>query len=118
MAALTPFDQQGPTLTFAVGGAASTPQRAPSADSVGNQQYVLTNSGTKLCFVGMGANAGQATANTVAPVEPQAVGYIAQCYPVLAGSQVTITGQQNAFFSAICAGSDTTTLLVTPGYGQ
>ena len=118
MSALTPFRQTGPTVTLPTLAAAPATQavQAPSTGElgVGNQQYVLTNTGTKSCFLAVAQNQPAALQNAGAPI----VGTPQNIYVLLAGSQVTITGPVNAWFAGVCQGSDTTTVWVTPGYGQ
>ena len=83
------------------------------ADGVGNQQYILTNTGNNAAFVAMANNQDAAIRNAVVPTSqiPQGV------YPLLNGSQVTITGPQNAWFSAVTQVSNAP-VWITPGYGQ
>ena len=115
MAALTPFRQSGPTVLINASTSVNSSVQALSADAVGNQQYVLTNSGTTLAFVAIGANAQQAIQNAVVPtLNPTGS---PTCYPLLNGSQITITGPQNAYFAAITL-TGTDQIWVTPGYGQ
>lgn len=116
MAALTPFRQSGKTRTFAVqAGPAATAYQVVSDDAVGNQQYVLTNTGSKTAFIGMGTTQGNALSAAVIPVQDTPGTLV---YVMLSGSQVTITGPLNAWFAGLCAGTDTSVIWVTPGYGQ
>jgi hypothetical protein len=112
MAALTPFRPNGPTIVVNAASTPPAPTQCLSDESL-LQNYVMTNVGSVVVFMTMGANQGEASADSAVPVagSPQEV------YPLLNGSQVTITGPQNAWFTGITSVT-AATVYVTPGYGQ
>ena len=119
MSALTPFRVSGPTIgiTCSVTAAPASVQ-CLNTEPVGNQQYVLSNFGANSAFVAIGTNAQQAQQNsgnpsTTNPTTTQNP----TVYPLLNGSQVTITGPQNAWFTGTCV-TGATAVYITPGYGQ
>ena len=114
MSALTPFRQSGPTVALIAVTTQQEVAQALSQDAVGNQQYVITNTGNNPAWVAMGANANQALSNAVVPTIQNSG---TNTYPLLNGSQITITGPQNAFFSAVTQVSNAP-IWITPGYGQ
>lgn len=114
MAALTPFRPAGPTVVVvaaAVPGGAV--QALVNSDAQLNQNYVLTNSGANIAFIAMGPTKATAEANCGIPTSTQAF----PIYPLLNGSQVTISGPANAWFTGITTVTSAT-VYVTPGYGQ
>ena len=83
-----------------------------------NINYVITNLGPNTAYISWAppspGNAAPSPALTaVIPVD----GTPANGYPILSGSKETITAPPNAFVSAICAATQTATLLITPGEG-
>lgn len=73
-------------------------------------QRMFYNGGTKDCFMAWGAS------NVVAVVP--VAGTPANGTPIPAGAIVVLGIPPNAYFAAICAGSDSTTLYITPGEGN
>ena len=73
-------------------------------------QRLVQNLGTKTCFLASGAS----TVVAGIPVD----GTPANGTPIAAGAILTLSFPPNAYFAAICAGSDTTTLYITPGEGN
>lgn len=114
MAALTPFRQTGPTINVFAVSSAPPAQQAVSVEPQPNQNYVMTCSGGSPAFVASGANAQQALQNCARPTVTGA----SSVYILLNGSQVTISGPANAFFTAICGGVTGVDVYITPGYGQ
>lgn len=91
---------------------APTSQQAVSNDQTGNQQYVLTNTdGTNDAIIGWGASDAEAKANAANGTS------VKNCYYLLHGTQVVVTGSRDAFFTGISvAGSPV--IKVQPGYGN
>ncbi len=80
----------------------------------------ITNSGTTGCYLasGTGGNATAVTSSTTV-LPAYSVGVVANCDYIAAGSIITQDYQQGTdTFAAICAGSGTTTLEISVGYGQ
>ena len=113
MSALTPFRQAGPTVIITAAVTAPAAVQVLMNEGVGNQQYVLTNSGANIAVMAMGQNQTQCIQNAGTP-QP---GAPTQTYPLLNGSQVTITGPQNAWFTGTTV-TGTSAVYITPGYGQ
>lgn len=109
---MSAFEVQGKTVTFT--GAASPPTavQCPSNNDVQSPNYILTNIGLVGVFVGWGQTAAMAALNAVIPTGTAQYGYY-----LLPGSQVTISGPPNAFFTGATA-SSTSIVYVTPGYGE
>lgn len=72
-------------------------------------QILFINSGTKTAFI-------RYTASSSIPT-PVA---LTSDMPLLAGASIIVSCDTSKFYTvaAICGGSDTTTLLITPGYGN
>ncbi len=102
-----PFRQTGPTVVVT---AASTPPLGVQARATyepGSQQYLVTNSGGNVAFVGVGATATEA--------QTRASGGA----PVLHLQRCVLTGPVDAFFSGTTVtGAPAAALFITPGYGQ
>lgn len=114
MSALTPFRPAGPTVLIAAAAVAPDAKIVNvNSDGQLNQNYVLTNIGSNPAFVAMGATKADAESKAGVPTTTQAF----PVYPLLNGSQVTITGPANAWFTAITT-ITAATVFVTPGYGQ
>ena len=114
MSALTPFRPAGPTVVVAAAAAApGAVQCVVLSDQQLNQNYVMTNSGANIAFIAMGPTKATAEANCGLPTSTQAF----PVYPLLNGSQVTISGPANAWFTGITTVTSCT-VYVTPGYGQ
>lgn len=109
---MSAFEVQGKTITFAGAVTAPTAVQCDSANDVRSPQYVLTNIGLVGVFVGWGQTAAMAALNAVIPTGTSQYGYY-----LLPGSQVTISGPPNAFFTGATA-SSTAIVYVTPGYGD
>lgn len=107
---MIPFTLSGNTVTFTGATSAPTSVQCISNNDVQTQQYVLTNVGAVTVFVGWGKSDEEAKANSVVPTS-------ALCFPLLAATQVSITGPSNAYFSGI-TGSSTAIVYVSPGYGS
>lgn len=106
------FRPNGPTVFVLCSTAAQPAVQAPSAENVATQNYVVTNNGTVIAFLSMQQSSTAALSAATTPSQ----GVTSSVYPVLNGSQVTLTGPPNAWFSAI--GTATSAIYVTPGYGQ
>lgn len=79
----------------------------------------ITNSGTKGCYLASGAGSATAVVSTATPTPAAGSGVVATCDYIAAGAIMTqdfVAGTNT--FAAICAGSDTTTLELSTGYGQ
>lgn len=74
-------------------------------------QRLISNAGDKGCFLAW------SVASNVVAVAPVA-GTPANGIYIAAGAVMVLTFQPNAYFAAICAGSDTTTLYLSPGEGD
>lgn len=112
----TPFNPTGLTvrITAGIAGSLPTPLQAVSGGNVQADQYVVTNTGSNPAWLSWGQSASEATANCVVPV----TGTTGQkVYPLLNGSQITLTLGPNFYFCAITSTS-TSTVDITPGYGQ
>lgn len=92
---------------------APTPTNCPSTELQPNQNYVITNSGANVAFISIGSNSANSAQGCGIPSITQSF----PVYPVLNGSQITITGPQNAWFTGITTVT-ACTVYVTPGYGQ
>ena len=114
MSALTPFRQSGPTVTIVAGtGDGEAQQALCTTGELGNQQYVITNTGSNPAAICMAATEDLALRGCILPTValPQNV------YILLNGSQVTVTGPDNAWFAAITT-TGSSQIWITPGYGQ
>lgn len=80
----------------------------------------ITNSGSKGCYVASGAGAATAVVSSATPTPAASTtNIVATCDYVAAGSILTQDYiQGTTTFAAICAGSDTTTLEISIGFGQ
>ena len=91
-------------------------------DLAGTQRVTakITNSGTKGCYLASGvAGSTVAVVSTSTPTPTSGVGVVSTCDFIAAGSILTQDYiQGTTTFAAICAGSDTTTLEISIGYGQ
>ncbi len=108
---MAPFLINGLTGTFTGATSAPTPVQV-SADATSQaQQYVLTNVGSVTVFVAWGSDADHATRRAIIPTSTAT-----RTYPLLAGTQVVVTGPLNAYFTGITS-SGTAIVYVTPGIG-
>lgn len=73
-------------------------------------QRMFANDGTKTCWIAWGAS----NVTAVVPTGGSPANGI--CIP--AGAIVVLGIPPNAYIAAICAGSDTTTLYISPGEGN
>jgi hypothetical protein len=104
---LVAFRPESVSSTLAV---TSTSQRI--ALSAGTSNVYISNIGTKECFVAFGDATVTATAGGA--VTAAADGAMA----IPAGFYGVISCGRQSNIAAICAGTDTTTLRVTPGEGE
>lgn len=86
-----------------------TPVQVKGALANATQRMVI-NDGTKTAFLAWGAS------NVVAAVPVAATP--ANGIPIPAGAIMVLSFPPNAYFAAICAGSDSTTLYIVPGEGN
>lgn len=91
----TPF--YGQTVSIS----ASTSSANTTVSNTSANQLVITNSGTALVFV----NVGSATATT-------------SDLPILPGAAIVISRQQEDVTVSAITASGTTTVYITPGYGE
>lgn len=73
--------------------------------------YIITNLGPAVAFVGHGPDSGTAIANASVPTEATSQ----FCFVVPPG-QRSVEAKENAFFAAVTA-SGTADILITPGHG-
>lgn len=107
------FNPQGNTAALAVTSTSTaTPIQVTGANNNATQRLIYNVAGGKDCFL-IGAK-DAASAVAVAPV----AGTPAGALPIPAGAVMVLTFPPNTYFAAICAGSDTTTLYLTPGEGS
>jgi hypothetical protein len=80
----------------------------------------ITNSGSKGCYVASGPGAATAVTSSSTPTPASSVtNIVATCDFIAPGSILTQDYVQGTTtFAAICAGSDTTTLEISVGFGQ
>ena len=107
------FNPTGAVLGFTGANSAPTSVQALSANGVGTQQYCLTNTDVANdCIVGWGSS------DAIAKLQAVGGAGNANCYYLLARSQVVITGPVGAFFSGITPGSGVTAVIkVQAGHG-
>jgi hypothetical protein len=106
------FSPQGNTAALSV-TSTSTATPIQVKGGINNAtQRMFYNSGQKDCFICAAATSAAAVA-----VVPTA-GSPAAGIPIPAGAIVVLSIAPNDWFAAICAGSDTTTLYITPGEGN
>jgi len=104
------FSPSGNSAALAVTSTSTaTPIQVKGANNNATQRLVY-NAGTKDCFLAWGAS-------NVAAVAPIA-GTPANGQPIPAGAVMVLSFPPNAYFAAITAGADTTTLYITPGEGN
>lgn len=79
----------------------------------------ITNSGTKGCYLATGHTTATAVASSSTPTPTAGTPIIATCDYIAAGAILTQDYVQGTdTLAAICAGSDTSVLEVSIGYGQ
>lgn len=106
------FTPTGPIVTFTAASSAPTSQQATSTNNTQNQQYMLTNADTTNDAV-----IGWGTSDTIAKLAAAAGSTVTNCYYLLRGTQVVVTGPTGAFFSGIAVAS-TAAIKVQAGYGN
>lgn len=109
---MSAFQVLGKTVTFTAATSAPSPVQCLTSNGVRAEQYILTNIGTAVVFVGWGQATDQASANAVIPTSTPTCVYV-----LLPGTQTTITAPPDAFFTGITSAS-TAVVYVTPGYGE
>lgn len=108
------FTPIGKTVVVAAAGTAPTGVQAPVYEKFNPQnagQYRFVNAGTNTVFLGTGASAAEATANTVAPV----AGNPSPAIVLLPGAVEILRFNKDTYFSGLAAAA--TTVYVTPGQG-
>ncbi len=85
----------------------------PGGGTLNCNTYQFVNAGTKTCYMAWGPTA--AAAQTVAVLPNNTTPNYG--IPILSGEIVVYNLIPNAWISAICGGSDTTSLFITPGEG-
>ena len=110
MSVNAPFTVTGNTIVIVATNPAPTPVQAVSL-TLGGNQYRILNTGTLTAFLGFGANATVATNGAKTPT-----GTVANCLPLLPGTDEILTFIPNAYFSANATSN--TTIYVTPGDGS
>ena len=110
MSVNAPFTPTGNTVTLTAANPAPTPVQVNGNNGWSNQ-YRILNSGSNIAFLGFGANASVATAGATAPGTG-----LANCIPLLPGTDEIITFQGGAYFTANASVS--TVLYITPGDGS
>ena len=79
----------------------------------------ITNSGTKGCYLASGAGSATAVVSSSTPTPTTGANAVATCHYLGAGTVQTLSFVQGTdTLAAICAGSDTTTLEISTGYGS
>ncbi len=109
---MKPFVPQGNTAALSV-TSTSTASPIQVKGNVNNAtQQLLYNAGPNDCFLAAAATSAAAVA--VVP----AAGSPALGVPIPAGAVMTLSFPPNSYYAAICAGSGTATLYITPGEGD
>jgi hypothetical protein len=103
------FLPTGDTVTFTGATTAPTPVQA-AQNGVGSNQYRVINAGTVVVFLGYGATAALATANSVA------VSSSGPAIPLLPGTDEILSFAPNYYFTGTTA-SSTAVVYITPGDG-
>ena len=107
---LKAFQPSGLSAALSVSATStSTPIQVRGTNNNATQR-MFYNGGSKDCWVCWAAT-------PTACVIPTA-GTPANGFPIAAGAIVTLGIPPNAYFAAICGGSDSTTLYITPGEGN
>ena len=110
MSVNAPFTPTGNTVTITAANPAPTPVQINGNQGWSNQ-YRIINAGTNVVFLGYGANAATATAGATAPGTG-----LANCLPLLPGTDEIITFTGGAYFTGNASSS--TVLYITPGDGS
>jgi hypothetical protein len=106
------FSPQGNSAALAVTATSTAAPIQVKGNNNNATQRMFYNGGTKDCFI-----CGAATSAGAVAVVPTA-GSPSLGVPIPAGAIMALTFAPNTYFAAICAGSDTTTLYITPGEGN
>jgi len=108
------FTPLGNTIVVAAAGTAPAGIQAPvftKFDPQNAGQYRFINNGTTTVFLGTGASATEATANTVAPV----AGTPSAAIVLLPGAVEVLRFNKDTFFSGLSSAA--ATVYITPGQG-
>lgn len=94
------FQPKGNIASFTGATSAPTSVQSNGPDSQNAQQYILINTSTSIdCTVGWGQSDDEAKLNAAAGAA------VVNCYFLMHGTQVCITGPVNAYFTGITASS-------------
>lgn len=110
MSVNAPFTVTGNTIVITATTPAPAAVQAVSS-TLGGNQYRILNTGTVTAFLGFGANATIAATGANTPT-----GTVANCLPLLPGTDEILTFTPNAYFSANASSS--TVIYITPGDGS
>ena len=110
MSVNAPFTVTGNTIVITATTPAPAAVQARSL-TLGGNQYRIINSGSITAFLGFGANATIAATGANTPT-----GTVANCLPLLPGTDEILTFTPNAYFSANASSS--TVIYITPGDGS
>lgn len=116
MAVSNVFAQRGNTkriLARTVWSSGSSVQMSAAIGYPPTDNYIITNLGTNVAFLGYGSTENEAIANARIPAAGNTTGIF--CFVVYPG-QRSIEAKDGAYFAAVTA-SGTTDLLITPGHG-
>lgn len=105
------FQPQGNTVALSVTTSSHNAVNVPGLNNNASMQYEITNTGPNPAFVVAGPNSGVAAA--VIPTD----GTPANGWVIMNGQRKVITTYANAWFTAICASTQSATLYITPGDG-
>ena len=112
--AITPAQQNGPTVPFTANVSGSIPNPVQAAsDASFSQQYLITNVGSVVAFVSHASTSALATTRCIVPIGSAASVSI----PTLPLSAYVVTDVPNAFFCGITS-SGTAVIYVTPVVGN
>lgn len=101
------------------GGTGSASVTFTDVPGTGRVTLKIANTGTKTCYLASGHGSATAVASTTTPQPASGTGAVANCDTIPAGAILTQDFVQGTdTWAAICAGSDTTTLELSTGYGQ
>jgi hypothetical protein len=109
-----PFTPLGDTVAVAAAATAPIGIQAPvyaRREAQNSGQYRIVNGGVNTVFIGIGATATEAQANSVAPVGGSPTAAI----PLLPGAVEIIRFNKDTFFSGFASAG--TTVYITPGQG-
>jgi len=103
------FSSQGNTVCLSVTSSAHTAVQVTS-NSNGSFEYLITNTSSNPVFIAVGTTS---SVTATLPVD----GTPGNSFPLPPNWTSSIAGPPNAYFSAICAASQTATVYITPGDG-